>query len=183
MKTVKNTDFSKNFAPDLLSIVSEKMTLAEDNILLNLLIETVANIPLNKIEFGRLSIAGLKCLLSYTYKKEKPFTTPEYEVFRYSAILAAKEVSNDIYRFRSNQRVLSNDIYSNGIRGKPLKRDYALDESEAFGYAANHHNVRAKMMKVFSNGCYYVCFWSKHCIRYFWAGSQPTGCVLRLNGH
>ncbi|GBB86175.1 hypothetical protein RclHR1_12620002 [Rhizophagus clarus] len=89
------------------------------------------------------------------------------------------EIILSIYR----HRVLSNDIYSNGIRGKPLKRDYALDESEAFGYAANHHNVRAKMMKVFSNGCYYVCFWSKHCIRYFWAGSQPTGCVLRLNGH
>ncbi|GES97598.1 hypothetical protein GLOIN_2v1842735 [Rhizophagus clarus] len=98
LKTVKNANFSKNLAPELLSIVSEKMTLAEDSILLNSLVESVASMSLNEIEFGRLSIAGLKCLLSYTYKKEKLFATPEYEVFRYSAILAAKEVSNDVHK-------------------------------------------------------------------------------------
>ncbi|GES97585.1 hypothetical protein GLOIN_2v1842735 [Rhizophagus clarus] len=98
MKTIKNTNFAKNCSPELLSKVSEKMPLTEDNILLNLLVETVANLPLNNIEFGRLSITGLKHLLSHTYGKEKPFATPEYEVFRYSAILAAKEVSNDAYK-------------------------------------------------------------------------------------
>ncbi|GET60940.1 hypothetical protein GLOIN_2v1842735 [Rhizophagus irregularis DAOM 181602=DAOM 197198] len=70
----------------------------EDNVLLNLLVEAVANISLNNIKFGRLSITGLKCLLSYIYEKEKPFATPEYEVFRYSAILAAKQVSNDAHK-------------------------------------------------------------------------------------
>ncbi|CAG8782261.1 19077_t:CDS:1 [Rhizophagus irregularis] len=53
---------------------------------------------LNNIEFGRLSITGLKCLLSITHEKEMLFVTPEYEVFRYSAILAAKQVSNDAYK-------------------------------------------------------------------------------------
>ncbi|RGB33978.1 concanavalin A-like lectin/glucanase domain-containing protein [Rhizophagus diaphanus] len=53
---------------------------------------------LNNIEFGRLSITGLKCLLSITHEKEMPFVTPEYEVFRYSAILAAKKVSNDAFK-------------------------------------------------------------------------------------
>ncbi|UZN99602.1 uncharacterized protein OCT59_000869 [Rhizophagus irregularis] len=71
------------------------MSLTEDNVLLNLLIETVAIIPLNTIEFGRLSIVGLKHLLSYTQEKEKFFVTPKFKVFRYSAILAAKQVSND----------------------------------------------------------------------------------------
>ncbi|RGB21317.1 concanavalin A-like lectin/glucanase domain-containing protein [Rhizophagus diaphanus] len=51
--------------------------------------------PLNNIEFGRLSITGLKYLLSCTHEKELPFATREYEVFRYSAILAAKQVSDD----------------------------------------------------------------------------------------
>ncbi|GES97599.1 hypothetical protein GLOIN_2v1842735 [Rhizophagus clarus] len=97
MKTIKNTDFAKNCAPELLSKVSEETSLTEDNILLDLLVETVANIPLNNIEFGRLSIAGLKRLLSRTYKKVTSFVTSEYEVFRHSAILAAKEVSNDAY--------------------------------------------------------------------------------------
>ncbi|GES97584.1 concanavalin A-like lectin/glucanase domain-containing protein [Rhizophagus clarus] len=101
MKTFKNTlekDYNENYAPELLSKLAEKMPLTENNILLNLLIEVVAAIPLNTIEFGRLSIAGLQCLLSCTHEKEKRFATPEYEVFRYSAILVAKQVSNDAYK-------------------------------------------------------------------------------------
>ncbi|CAB5356718.1 unnamed protein product [Rhizophagus irregularis] len=97
-KTIKNTNFVKDYSPELLTKVSEIMPLTEDNIILNLLVETVANIPLISIEFGRLSITGLKYLLSITYEKEIPFATQEYEVFRYSAILAAKQVSDNVYR-------------------------------------------------------------------------------------
>ncbi|RIA79447.1 BTB/POZ protein [Glomus cerebriforme] len=96
MKTFKNI-FIEN-SPELLSKAAEIMPLTEDNTLLNLLIESIATIPLNTIEFGILSIAGLQYLLSYTHEKEKPFATPEYEVFRYSAILAAKQVSNDAWK-------------------------------------------------------------------------------------
>ncbi|RGB33995.1 hypothetical protein C1646_668909 [Rhizophagus diaphanus] len=104
LKTVKNsTNFAKNYLPELLSKISEKMPLTEDNILLNLLVETVANISLNNIEFGRLSITGLKYLLSCTHEKEMTFVTPEYEVFRYSAILAAKQVSNDAHKILMKQ--------------------------------------------------------------------------------
>jgi len=98
VKTFKNSleeNHSENYWPELLSKFAEKMPLTEDNILLNLLVETAATIPLNTIEFGRLSIPGLQYLLSCTHEKETPFATPEYEVFRYSAILAAKQVSND----------------------------------------------------------------------------------------
>jgi hypothetical protein len=101
MKTFKNIleeNSIENYSPELLSKFAGKMPLTEDNILLNFLIEAVADIPLNTIEFGRLSIAGLQYLLSYTYEKEIPFATSEYEVFRYSAILAAKQVSNDAYK-------------------------------------------------------------------------------------
>jgi hypothetical protein len=99
MKTFKrNKDYTKNYSPELLSKVVNIMPLSDDNILLNLLVEAVATIHLNSIEFGRLSIAALQHLLSCTYEKEKPFATPEYEVFRYSAILAAKQVSNDAHK-------------------------------------------------------------------------------------
>jgi hypothetical protein len=57
----------------------------------------VATIPLNTIEYSRLSTEALQHLLSCTHKKEKTFATSEYEVFRYIAFLAAKEVSNDAY--------------------------------------------------------------------------------------
>ncbi|EXX58941.1 BTB/POZ protein [Rhizophagus irregularis DAOM 181602=DAOM 197198] len=95
MKTFKNTlekNCDDNYSPELLSKLAEKILLTEDNILLNLLVEAVAIIPLNTIEFGRLSITGLKYLLSCTHEKEEtPFAIPEYEVFRYGAILAANK--------------------------------------------------------------------------------------------
>ncbi|RGB37156.1 hypothetical protein C1646_59110 [Rhizophagus diaphanus] len=74
------------------------MPLSENNILLNLLVEKVATIPLNTIEFNRLSITALQYLLSCTYEKEIAFVTPEYEVLRYSAILAAKQISDDAHK-------------------------------------------------------------------------------------
>ncbi|CAB5188890.1 unnamed protein product [Rhizophagus irregularis] len=96
-KNFKNM-LEKYFSPEILSIFAGKMPLTEDNILLNLLVKAVANIPLNTIEFDRLSIKGLQYLLYCTHEKKIPFATPEYEVFRYSAILAAKQVSNDAYK-------------------------------------------------------------------------------------
>ncbi|CAG8465717.1 17549_t:CDS:1 [Rhizophagus irregularis] len=101
MKTFNNTleeNCTENYSPELLSKFAAKFPLSEDNIFLNLLVEAVAVIPLNNIEFGRLSIAGLQYLLSCTNEKKNPFATPEYEVFRYSAILAAKQVSNDAHK-------------------------------------------------------------------------------------
>ncbi|RGB37190.1 hypothetical protein C1646_757242 [Rhizophagus diaphanus] len=101
LTTLKNTlrkNYTDNYSPELFSKVVEIVPLTEDNILLNLLVESVAIIPLNTIEFGRLSIAGLKYLLFRTHEKEISFATPEYEVFRYCAILTAKQVSNDAYK-------------------------------------------------------------------------------------
>ncbi|GES97591.1 hypothetical protein GLOIN_2v1601094 [Rhizophagus clarus] len=97
MKTFKNKNNTENYSPELLSKFVRKMPLTDDDILLNLLVEVVATIPLNTIEFGHLSITGLRYLLSCTYEKEIPFATPEYEVFRYCAILAAKQVCDDAY--------------------------------------------------------------------------------------
>jgi hypothetical protein len=97
MEILRNT-FAESYSPELLTKIAEMMPLTEDNSLLNLLIEQVASLSLNDIEFGRLSITGLQYLLSFTYEKEKPFATREYEVFRYSAILAAKQVSDNAYK-------------------------------------------------------------------------------------
>ncbi|CAB5188872.1 unnamed protein product [Rhizophagus irregularis] len=101
MKTFKNTlkkNYTENYSPELLSKFAEKIPLTENNILLNLLVEAVSIIPLNRIEFGRLSISGLQYLLTCTHEEGTPFATPEYEVFRYSAILTAKQVSDNAYK-------------------------------------------------------------------------------------
>ncbi|CAI2163011.1 20157_t:CDS:1 [Funneliformis geosporum] len=97
-KTVKSyleKNSNDNYSPELLSKIVDAMPLGEDNILFSLLVETVSTIPLNSIEFGRLSSVALQILLSYSYEKEKPFATPEYEVFRYSTILVARQISDD----------------------------------------------------------------------------------------
>ncbi|CAB5356816.1 unnamed protein product [Rhizophagus irregularis] len=81
MKSFKNTlekKSTENYSPELLSKFAGKMPLTVDNILLNLLVEAVATIPLNTIEFGRLSIAGLQYLLSCTvHMKKKSLLQPE----------------------------------------------------------------------------------------------------------
>ncbi|GBC03178.1 hypothetical protein RclHR1_00500026 [Rhizophagus clarus] len=122
MKTLRDTlrkNYTDNYSPELLSKVVEITSLTEDNNLLNLLLESVAIIPLNTIEFGRLSIAGLKYLLFRTHEKEIPFATPEYEVFRYCAILAAKQVSNDAYKTLM-ERLPTLELIEDSI--KPEKR-------------------------------------------------------------
>ncbi|RGB33763.1 hypothetical protein C1646_743148 [Rhizophagus diaphanus] len=103
IKTLKNilekNCEENNYTPELLSKAVETMPLSEENTLLDLLVEKVAIIPLNIIEFGRLSIKALEYLLSCEdHEKETFFVTPEYEVFRYSAVLAAKQVSNSAYK-------------------------------------------------------------------------------------
>jgi hypothetical protein len=103
IKIVKNKLETENYSPELLSKAAEKIPLSEDNVLLNLLVEAVAITPLYTIEFGRLSTLGLEYLLSCTHEKENFFATPEYEVFRYSAIIAAKQVSNDAFKTLKRQ--------------------------------------------------------------------------------
>ncbi|RGB33963.1 hypothetical protein C1646_761075 [Rhizophagus diaphanus] len=129
MKTFKNIlkkNYTENYSPELLSKFVERMPLMENNIY------TVANIPLNTIEFGRLSITGLKCLLSITHEKEMPFVTPEYEVFRRIkgqilvdiieplGIVQAKIIL-DVYRYYTKSNL-------NDTRGIP-KIEYVWDET------------------------------------------------------
>ena len=72
MKTIKTTNYVKNYSSELLSKAVDTMILSNDNVLLNLLVEAVAIVPLNIIEFGRLSIAALQYLLSCTHEKKSP---------------------------------------------------------------------------------------------------------------
>ncbi|CAI2162575.1 2178_t:CDS:1, partial [Funneliformis geosporum] len=87
----------ENYLPEMLTKVVDTMPLTEDNIFLNLLVEKIVAVPLNTIEFGRLSITALQYLLFYTHEKRKRLATPEYEVFRYSAALVARKISNDAF--------------------------------------------------------------------------------------
>lgn len=84
------------------------------------MLESVALIPLNSIEVDRLSFLALQHLLSfwpsgitqhrpYVWNK-MPFTTTEYEVFRYSVIMAAKRVSDNAVGYRNGFTTLPDII-------------------------------------------------------------------------
>ncbi|GBB99063.1 hypothetical protein RclHR1_03400015 [Rhizophagus clarus] len=101
LQNILAENYIENCSPELLSNAVEIMPLSEENNFLNLLVKEIATILLNDIEVGRLSITALQYLLYCSYEKEIPFATSEYEVFRYSSILAAKhakQVSNDTYK-------------------------------------------------------------------------------------
>ncbi|RIA94410.1 BTB/POZ protein [Glomus cerebriforme] len=101
IKIIKNTlkeNCIENYVPELLSKRVKLMPLSENDNLLNCLVEIVALMSLNPFKIDQLSIAAFQYLLSHTHENEIPFVTPEYEVFRYSAIPAAKQVSNDAYK-------------------------------------------------------------------------------------
>ncbi|RIA81901.1 BTB/POZ protein [Glomus cerebriforme] len=91
VKFILENNQDDNFSPELLSKAVIKLPNLTDNELFNLLIESVALIPLNSIKIGRLSYLALQHLLSSTYENKMPFMTSEYDVFRYSVILAKKE--------------------------------------------------------------------------------------------
>ena len=68
---IKNIDIIESYLPELLSKIVDTMPLSEDNILLNLFVKEVSTIPLNTIEFGRLSITALQYILSCTVRMKK----------------------------------------------------------------------------------------------------------------
>ncbi|CAI2163015.1 20159_t:CDS:1 [Funneliformis geosporum] len=95
VKNILDRNPHDNYSPELLSkIIDEDLSNGED-MLLNLLIGAVCLINLTTIEFGRLSIGALRLLLSRTHQNQNTIMTKEYEVFRYSAILSAIEVSDE----------------------------------------------------------------------------------------
>ncbi|RIA87108.1 BTB/POZ protein [Glomus cerebriforme] len=87
--------YYESIAPELLTKSIEKMSESAENPFLSLLVDSVAKIPLNTIDCTRLSFTAFQYLLSYTFDKEKPFATSEYEVLRFGAIRAAYQISND----------------------------------------------------------------------------------------
>ncbi|CAB5356739.1 unnamed protein product [Rhizophagus irregularis] len=200
LKTVNSTNFAKNYSPELLSKISEKMPLTEDNILLNLLVEAAANISLNNIEFGRLSITGLKYLLSCTYEKEKPFATPEYEVFRYSAIFAAKQVSNDALKILMKQLPTLEQLENTNPIKSACGSKLVIEDNGKIAYAPDgcgFQSVRANIVLEDKGIFEWDVIIEKNCsgswvgvcapenLNYeSWAGDQPsTGWVLGRDAH
>ncbi|CAG8507696.1 1959_t:CDS:1 [Acaulospora colombiana] len=85
-----------NKSPELLSKAVQLMSPTDDNGTIRYLVDEVAKIPLDSIEFDRLSLQGLQCMLSKRDEK-KSFSSSEYSVFRFTVLTAAKSVSHEAF--------------------------------------------------------------------------------------
>ncbi|CAG8507674.1 1958_t:CDS:1 [Acaulospora colombiana] len=86
----------ENKSPELLSKAVRLMSPTADNGTIRYLADAVAKIPLDFIEFDRLSLQGLQCMLSKRDTK-KTFVSSEYSVFRFTVLTAAKSISHEAF--------------------------------------------------------------------------------------
>ncbi|CAG8625656.1 9857_t:CDS:1 [Acaulospora morrowiae] len=96
---------NENKSPELLSKAVQLMSPLADNGVINYLADSVAKIPLDSIEFDRLSLQGLQCLLSKRNEK-KIFASSEYSVLRFTILSAARKVSQEAFSIL-DKRLLS----------------------------------------------------------------------------
>ncbi|CAG8494724.1 5527_t:CDS:2 [Acaulospora colombiana] len=99
----------ENKAPELLSKAVQLMSPKADNGTIDYLIDIVAKIPLDFIEFDRLSLQGLQCLLSKRDERNV-FASSEYSVFRLPPWMKVKEVFQTIKSNSSINKEISKSI-------------------------------------------------------------------------
>ncbi|CAG8570585.1 794_t:CDS:1 [Acaulospora morrowiae] len=90
----KKDDESKS--PELLSEAVRLMSPLADNGVIRYLVDSVAKISLDSINFNRLSLQGLQCLL-LRRDENKMFESSEYSVFRFAVLTAATKVSQEAF--------------------------------------------------------------------------------------
>ncbi|CAG8501737.1 3163_t:CDS:1 [Acaulospora morrowiae] len=93
----KHTCLLEGNAPELLSKVVQHISPLVDNEIINFLVESIAKIPLDAIEFDQLSFKAFQRLLSMTHDGKMMFVTNEYSVLRFAILLAAKETSQKAF--------------------------------------------------------------------------------------
>ncbi|CAG8765472.1 3341_t:CDS:1, partial [Acaulospora morrowiae] len=94
-KTCEKKEYG-NKSPELLSKAVQLMSPLANNSVVDYLVDSVAKIPLDSIEIGRLSLQGLQCLLSKR-NEARTSTSSEYSVLRFAILSAAKEVSEEAF--------------------------------------------------------------------------------------
>ncbi|CAG8513532.1 11606_t:CDS:2, partial [Acaulospora morrowiae] len=100
---------NENKSPELLSKAVQLMSPLADNGVINYLADSVAKIPLDSIEFDRLSLQGLQCLLSKRNEK-KIFASSEYSVLRFTILSAARKVSQEAFSILEKRLLLWSEI-------------------------------------------------------------------------
>ncbi|CAG8629596.1 1493_t:CDS:1 [Acaulospora morrowiae] len=82
--------------PELLSRATHLASPLADNSIVRYLVNSVARIPLDTMEFNRLSFQGLQCLLSIR-DRTQIFLSSEYSVFRFMVLTAATEAPGEAF--------------------------------------------------------------------------------------
>ncbi|CAG8581775.1 2194_t:CDS:1 [Acaulospora morrowiae] len=82
--------------PELLSRATYIVSSLADNSIIHYLVNSVARIPLDTMEFNRLSFQGLQCLLLMR-DRTQIFSSSEYSVFRFVILTAATRISGEAF--------------------------------------------------------------------------------------
>ncbi|CAG8457908.1 1367_t:CDS:2 [Acaulospora colombiana] len=83
-------------APELLTKVIQHLSSSAENAIVDFLVKSVARIPLDTIEIGRLSFEALQYLLSKTCE-ENILISNGYSILRYAILLSAKEETPEAF--------------------------------------------------------------------------------------
>ncbi|CAG8770112.1 8302_t:CDS:1, partial [Acaulospora morrowiae] len=104
-----------NKSPELLSRAVRLMSPSADNGVIDYLVDLVAKVPLDSIEFSRLSLQGLQCLLSKRDER-RMFKSSEYSVLRFTILSAAKEVSQEAFSIIEKRLLPWNEIKGSSFK-------------------------------------------------------------------
>ncbi|CAG8604294.1 7196_t:CDS:1, partial [Cetraspora pellucida] len=88
---------NKPVTPNLLTNAVRSSDTLAYGVLINILVESIAKVPLDSIAFESLSIQALYCLLSARYDRKIRFLTQEYHVLRYIILHAANLISKEAH--------------------------------------------------------------------------------------
>ncbi|CAG8469618.1 11783_t:CDS:2 [Acaulospora morrowiae] len=135
------TSTSNDCFPKLFSKAIGTISPLTNNEIITILMEYVARIPLDDIEYGQLSIEALHFLLSNVDRTS--FATGDYSILRYAILTSAKEIAPDAVNFFEKRLPTLYAIFQD---------DYTIDYSKDMGYS----NICVSISKKINPLCEYI---------------------------
>ncbi|CAG8545670.1 9275_t:CDS:2 [Acaulospora colombiana] len=148
------TDDPSNSSPELLSMAIDKISpTAKNHPFIDLLVEGVAEVPLETISHDKLSTRALEYLLRYCWDNNISLVKHEYDLFKFVVLHAASKVSPEaLDRFQTClpplEEIKNNSVYSEHIEDLS---SYRLSVTKELGNMLNYVNLKVISGKVLAD--------------------------------
>ncbi|CAG8760323.1 12852_t:CDS:1, partial [Acaulospora morrowiae] len=131
----------ENKSSESLSKVVQLMSPSANNGVIDYLVDSVAKIPLDSIDFGRLSLQGLQCLLSKRNEK-RAFASTEYSVLRFAILSAAKKVSQEVFSILDKRLPPWKKVMGSPLQDIKIEKEIIKSISDAINPVIEHVDFR-----------------------------------------